>query len=328
MFDETHSSEIQNVNLLTNLRGGLRTESDSDTGIYFKTGNPLTIVDPNGYFSNVDVTSSEKGNKLEVIFDITFAKEMETSDIIITANDRSNYTASLQVLEAWKAIKSVTVEQPTAQEEEPSVVLTEEEDFTSLTTDKTLYRKNDKIIFSGTITNSNETITITIHDPNGKFVKLITALPDADGNFQAQVDTEYYFNLDGTYTAIALTSDKNKVTTISFKFLTASLVEPKDSETEPLIISQEIVVPSWLKNSAGWWSKDLIRDDEFVKGIQYLINEDILKIPETEQIVTGSALKIPGWIKNNAGWWADDLLTDYDFVQGIQWLIANGIMKV
>ena len=334
VFDETHSSEIQNVNLLTNLRGAFRQASDSDTGIYFKTGNPPTVVDPNGYFSNVDVTSSEKGNKLEVIFDITFAKEMDTSDIIITAKDRSNNNSSLLVIEAWKAIKSVTVEEPsipeepTIQGEEPSVVLTEEADFTSLTTDKTLYRKNDKIIFSGTITNSEEIITITIHDPNGKFVKLITALPDADGNFQTQVDTEFYFNLDGTYTAIALTPDKNKVTTISFKFLTTSLVEPKDSETVPSIISQEIVVPSWLKNSAGWWSNDLIRDDEFVKGIQYLINEDILKIPETEQTGIGSTLEIPSWIKNNAGWWADDLLTDYDFVQGIQWLIANGIMKV
>ncbi len=325
--DETHSSEIQNVNLLTNLRGAFRQASDSDTGIYFKTGNPPTVVDPNGYFSNVNATSSEKGKKLEVIFDITFAKEMETSDIIITAKDRRNNAASLQVIEAWKAIKSITAEEPTVLEEEPSVVLTGEADFTSLTTDKTLYRKNDKIIFSGAITNSDEIVTITIHDPKGKFVKLISALPDQDGNFQTQVDTKYYFNLDGTYTAIAFTSDKNKVTTISFKFLSASPLKPKDTETDPFIVSQEIVVPSWLKNSAGWWSNDLIRDDEFVKGIQYLINEEILRIPETEQTGTGSA-GIPGWIKNNAGWWADDLLTDYDFVQGIQWLIANGIMKV
>jgi len=107
--DETHSSEIQNVDLLTNLRGIFRTASDSDTRIHFKTGNPPTVVDPNGYFANVDVTSSEKGNKLEVIFDITFAKEMDTSDIIITAKDRSNNNSSLLVIEAWKAIKSVTV---------------------------------------------------------------------------------------------------------------------------------------------------------------------------------------------------------------------------
>ena len=333
VFDEIHSSEIQIVNLLTNLRGGLRTASGSDTGIYFQTGNPPTVIDPNGYFSNVDVSTTVKGGKLEVTFDITFEKEMDTSDIIIQVRDRSNNSVNLQVIEGWKIIKSTAVEEPSIPEEptipgeEPSVVLTGEADFTSLATDKTLYRKNDKIIFSGTITNSDEIVTITIHDPNGKFVKLISAIPDDDGNFQAQVDSKYYFNLDGTYTAIAFTSDKNKVTTIPFKFLSASRVEPKDTETNPFIVSQEIVVPSWLKNSAGWWSNDLIRDDEFVKGIQYLINEEILRIPETEQTGTGSA-GIPGWIKNNAGWWADDLLTDYDFVQGIQWLIANGIMKV
>jgi len=101
VFDETHSSEIQNVDLLTNLRGSSRTASDSDTRIHFQTGNPPTVVDPHGYFANVDVTSSEKGNKLEVIFDITFAKEMDTSDIIITAKDRSNNNSSKDDVLQW-----------------------------------------------------------------------------------------------------------------------------------------------------------------------------------------------------------------------------------
>ena len=37
-------------------------------------------------------------------------------------------------------------------------------------------------------------------------------------------------------------------------------------------------IPSWIKNNAGWWSKGAISDDEFVRGIQYLISVGIIKI--------------------------------------------------
>ncbi len=40
--------------------------------------------------------------------------------------------------------------------------------------------------------------------------------------------------------------------------------------------SQEI--PGWIKNNADWWSQGLISDDDFVKGIQYLVEQGIIKI--------------------------------------------------
>ena len=40
--------------------------------------------------------------------------------------------------------------------------------------------------------------------------------------------------------------------------------------------SQEI--PSWIKNNADWWAQGLITDDDFVKGIQYLIEEGIMSV--------------------------------------------------
>ena len=86
-------------------------------------------------------------------------------------------------------------------------------------------------------------------------------------------------------------------------------------------------IPSWIKNNAKWWSEGSIDDSDFVKGIQYLITEKIMKIPET-QSGTGSSQQIPSWIKNNAGWWANDQISDNDFVLGIQYLITHGIMKI
>jgi len=40
--------------------------------------------------------------------------------------------------------------------------------------------------------------------------------------------------------------------------------------------SQEI--PSWIKNNADWWAQGLISDDDFVKGIQYLVENGIIVV--------------------------------------------------
>ena len=37
-------------------------------------------------------------------------------------------------------------------------------------------------------------------------------------------------------------------------------------------------IPSWIKNNADWWAQGLITDDDFVKGIQYLIENGIMGI--------------------------------------------------
>ena len=41
-------------------------------------------------------------------------------------------------------------------------------------------------------------------------------------------------------------------------------------------ISQSQLLPSWIKNTAGWWSQDSISDDEFVSSISFLINNGII----------------------------------------------------
>jgi len=90
---------------------------------------------------------------------------------------------------------------------------------------------------------------------------------------------------------------------------------------------KQIIVPSWIKTNAGWWANNQIGDDSFVKGIKYLIKEDIMRIPETKA-GTGTSQEIPPWIKQNADWWSQGQISDESFVNGVQWLIENGIMKI
>jgi len=53
-----------------------------------------------------------------------------------------------------------------------------------------------------------------------------------------------------------------------------------------------------------------------VKGIQYLIQQNIIIVPESAQSQDQSR-QIPDWVRNSAGWWSDGLIGENDFVNGI-----------
>ena len=86
-------------------------------------------------------------------------------------------------------------------------------------------------------------------------------------------------------------------------------------------------IPAWIKNNAEWWAAGAIDDDSFIQGIQFLVKENILKIPPTSQ-GNNSTSEIPAWIKNNAEWWAAGAIDDDSFIQGIQFLIKEGILRI
>jgi hypothetical protein len=89
----------------------------------------------------------------------------------------------------------------------------------------------------------------------------------------------------------------------------------------------EIVIPSWIKTNAKFWSDGSITDKDFVSGIQYLINQKIIKIPTSTSTGAKSDV-IPSWVKDAAKFWAEGQTTDKDFVNGLQFLITNGIIKL
>ena len=92
--------------------------------------------------------------------------------------------------------------------------------------------------------------------------------------------------------------------------------------------AQEAVIPSWIKNNAGWWADDQIPDSAFLQGIQFLIKEGIMVIPSTETISSSSSQEVPAWIKNNAGWWADDAISETEFLNAIAYLVKVGIISI
>jgi hypothetical protein len=91
--------------------------------------------------------------------------------------------------------------------------------------------------------------------------------------------------------------------------------------------SAEFTIPPLIKSNAKWWSDNIISNDEFSSGIEFLIKDGIILVPETKP-GESSSKNIPSWIKYNAGWWAVGLISDEDFVKGIQYLIKQNIIKV
>jgi len=121
-------------------------------------------------------------------------------------------------------------------------------------------------------------------------------------------------------------SSSTDVSSEDFKIPEPGTTPPEISELR--IEESTTAIPDWIKTSAKWWNDEQISDTGFAKGIEYLIENNILKIPQTETFEQEQVQEIPGWIKNTAGWWGDGLLPDQDFVNGMQWLIKNGIMKI
>lgn len=91
-------------------------------------------------------------------------------------------------------------------------------------------------------------------------------------------------------------------------------------------VPEKISIPNWVKDLAKWWSDGAISDSEFINGIKYMIENNIITIPQTTQGTKSST--IPSWVKNSAKFWYDGKITDKDFASGIQYLIKSGIIQV
>ena len=163
--------------------------------------------------------------------------------------------------------------------------------------------------------------TIVQHNPND--VLSLTGLGVGFGYLGEYHESEQYFEK-------ALELEPDSVVIKNYlEFVDKVLQKYPYTPTEKLmpVIIKPAVIPDWVRNNAGWWSDDLISDDEFVSGIQFLIENGIMEVdmPTSSSLSSDS---IPDWVRNNAGWWSDDLISDDEFVSGIYFMIQNGIIVI
>jgi len=163
-----------------------------------------------------------------------------------------------------------------------------------------------EIILSGSIKNQIRGIPLSI----------ILINPDGiDQNFAASLST------GGSYKSIFTINDNS----LPGKYFIHLSYNDKNIGTLSFSVISEII-PDWIKNNARWWSSNSISDNEFIDGIEHLIEKEIISVTPSER--SDLEREIPDWIKNNAIWWADDLISDEDFVESIQYLVKKGIILV
>jgi hypothetical protein len=121
---------LQHVSMYLNVHGYGSFIQDSDTFIRFNMGDPITVKDPHGYFSDAKISLTPRGNNIDVNFFLTFDKPMEKTDVIIRAWDYSRNSRDAIFRDALVAVEMLLPDdkilEPDTQIIPPSLLIPEE----------------------------------------------------------------------------------------------------------------------------------------------------------------------------------------------------------
>jgi hypothetical protein len=120
MYYET--DKIQHFSLYTNLRDVNTAIHQSDTQIQYNDGEEIEVIDPNGFFKDVSFTLNELDDlKKEIVLELTFANEMDTTDIILRSWDPFLNSFDTYILDAITVVSDEITESPITTYEEPII---------------------------------------------------------------------------------------------------------------------------------------------------------------------------------------------------------------
>lgn len=86
-------------------------------------------------------------------------------------------------------------------------------------------------------------------------------------------------------------------------------------------------IPQWIKTNANWWITNQISDSEFLEGINFLFEKQVVSVPERD-VINQSQWDIPSWVKISAGWWYEEKISDDDFLNIIENLVKRKIIVI
>jgi hypothetical protein len=182
----------------------------------------------------------------------------------------------------------------------------------SIQTDKTVYEYGDHLSLIFQVSElTGDSVTIQITDSSGKAsspipiqinnLKTKITAPDA---FYKTTFKPGTYHIDAIYSGtksstiftlinsdkiaipsydkdiIKLWSGGRQYTDTSFANIIRELVQYDIIHISNLNnqTTNAVHIPSWVKNDAMWWSDDLISDNDFALGIQYLIESKIITV--------------------------------------------------
>ena len=106
LYENSGTSALQHIGLYTNLHEQDRIDK-SDTYVEYDKGKPIKIVNKNGFLKDANVSFVQRNNNIEAVFSLTFAKPMDTSNIIVRAWDSSRNSRDAIFFDAIKVEQDV-----------------------------------------------------------------------------------------------------------------------------------------------------------------------------------------------------------------------------
>jgi len=98
-------------------------------------------------------------------------------------------------------------------------------------------------------------------------------------------------------------------------------------KTVPNTIKNNGNVPIWVKSIVSLWGVEKITDKDFLNMIEYLIKNDIIKIPKENVFENTKELKMLSWVRGNLNTWSQGEVTNLEFFKNMNWLIENKFIK-
>ncbi|MGI0069522.1 MAG: cupredoxin domain-containing protein, partial [Nitrosopumilaceae archaeon] len=151
----------------------------------------------------------------------------------------------------------------------------------SVSTDKSSYNYGDSIVISGYVSPviPNQMITYQLQLPTGDKSATSQVNPNADGSYSISTSFANPNLSSGIYAVIVTYAGIQNQATFSYVGSQAQAPTiPSTTSSIPSTTTPSIQynIPYWVKNDAKWWSEGQISDGEFVKAVQYLVDNGIL----------------------------------------------------
>ena len=252
LFEDSGSDGIPHFEFLTNLTEKSREYYDSDTYIIYDKNDELLVKDPHGLFKNTSYDMYSLDNfKVTITISITFDKEMSESDIYLKTWDSGGHSRHIKLLNAIEVIPGEAESELMDVEIDPEpgvddVVIDPEPGVDDVVIDPE--PGIDDVIVPVWIKNSAEWWNEgQINDET--FVQSIEFLIHAK-IIDVPIEANVSINPDKINTNIKFQEIEEKI----------------------------MVIPDWIKNTAGWWSEGLLSDEEFVNSIKFLLENETIVI--------------------------------------------------
>ena len=132
MYENSGTSALQHVSMYFNIQGFGSYIQDSDTFVRYQKGQPIEVKDPHDMLSDAKITIIPRGNDITANFYLTFAKPIDTTDVIIRAWDQNRNFRDATFKDAFMVLSMNVPEDPTTSILKPETSLTSEPEVKSI----------------------------------------------------------------------------------------------------------------------------------------------------------------------------------------------------